>query len=532
MAGNNWNRPKNPQNPRTHQPGGSNAYKPPAAKFNEPQPLLDHIPSPYNFVPLSRNVVLLDETRRRSVSQDVPVSDGLSGTLKLTVKAVSPIYIRNGGAHPIETVDKNTHPDYTDFYRLYPEGPYGIPGSSIKGMIRSVVEIASFSKMKLVDDHRYSIRNLDNQKAYTDHLTDSKSGAYEPRAMAGWLKDGGNGQWHLYPCSFGRVEQSDLARYHGNGFKPWIRQSGVKKYTTWLNTFPNMKLRCRIGKKQRHTHGHGAFIYSKVDQLGNGPHEGVVVLTGQPAEWDPDKPGSWKRKKHMEFVFFDPKSEPVEIPQKLKEEFVFVHCESNGLPNEEWKYWKKKMQAGERVPVFYLGTEQKPTSMGLAMMYRLPYQFSIGEAIAHSCADHRNPILDFSEGLFGCVNDTAGIKGRIWFRPMTVIGDPKPQGKVVTILNSPKPTFYANYVEQQGGSNGQAGADYTTFMDEDCTIRGWKRYPVRRTNPSPIKPLDNQKKLETAFRPMPVGTQFTGEISFHNVRPEELGAVVWAIHLG
>ncbi|MGB3974904.1 MAG: TIGR03986 family CRISPR-associated RAMP protein [bacterium] len=525
---NNYSGPQQGHGGGKQQKYGGGKHPKHSGGFHHAEPLESAIPSPYNFVPLAY-MVSVDDAWTEKVSHDIPFSNGISGVLTLKLKAESPIYIRNGGAHPEDPETKLNDSDYLDFFRVYPNGPYGIPGSSIKGMIRNVVEIASFSKMALVDNYKYSIRDLNNQKHYTSKLTDSDSGAYKPRAKAGWLEDRGNGEWVLYPCEFGRVEQDELARYFGNGFTPWKRQNAIDKYKQWLR-HKNLTVHCRINSETVHRKHSVPLSYCEVDQLGKGPNQGVIVMTGQTAEWSPDRPGSNRKKKHMEFVFFNTSPNALPIKQKLKDEFIFVHSEPSGEPNKEWKYWKNKMQKGERVPIFYLGNSNDPDSMGLAMMYRLAYSYSVIDAIPQE--HHNTEALDFAQCLFGRVEDKTALRSRVWFRPMIIDTSTKSGNTVKTILNNPKPTYYPNYMEQNTDNSGKIKGDYQTFMDNGCKIKGWKRYPTRLQAPEPIKPAQDQERVSTAFRPLPEGTSFTGHMTIHNLRPEELGALVWAIRLG
>ena len=59
------------------------------------------IKSPFNFVPLNSQVFFPDWADE--ISQDIPFSDGVSGTIALSISADSPIYIRNGQLHKDET---------------------------------------------------------------------------------------------------------------------------------------------------------------------------------------------------------------------------------------------------------------------------------------------------------------------------------------------------------------------------------------------------------------------------------------------
>ena len=52
------------------------------------------IRSPYNFVPVSDKVFFPDWADQ--ISHDIPFSDGVSGSLELTITAKTPLFVRNG----------------------------------------------------------------------------------------------------------------------------------------------------------------------------------------------------------------------------------------------------------------------------------------------------------------------------------------------------------------------------------------------------------------------------------------------------
>ncbi len=124
------------------------------------------ITAPYNFVPLNEKVFY--PAWADDISYDVPFSDGESGEISIKIIAKSPIFIRD-------------HENPKKFCQY--NGKYYIPGSSIKGMVRNVLEIMSFSKMSFIDDTTYSVRDL----KYKKYLEKSKN------VQCGWLfydKDG------------------------------------------------------------------------------------------------------------------------------------------------------------------------------------------------------------------------------------------------------------------------------------------------------------------------------------------------------
>lgn len=508
------------------------------------QQAIEPIPSPYLFVPLSETVFFPDqESWASKVSMDVPFRDGISGTFSIKVTTKTPIYIRNGGVHP-EGRARLDDPSYLDFFRVYPGGPYAIPGSSIKGLIRATTEIAAFGKIggsksaPKVSNHRYAVRDLRNPALYGDHITETVGGAYKPKVRAGWLQqDAGGESWRVNFCDFARVEQTDLESY----FKVRLGERGPAKQK-YARIPPGTTVRFDAGPVEPHDHSRGKkLIYRDVRNLGAGLTNGTIVLTGQPSPRNGD-PG----RKHMEFIFFNeqPTAEPV--PESVCKDFVFAHSDlgENRKPNAEWAFWKPMLERGEKVPVFVLMKEDEPTeisSMGLAMMFRLPYKHSIHDAIENTGSGIHldGSRLDLADLIFGRVEKDDGLRGRVSFETLVAEGTPEPNADpVVTVLNGPKPTYYPNYIDQQSERLGLK-QNYRTFMDRDCRLRGWKRYIVGsedKVRPPTRPPLDRNGHqnldVATAFRPLPVDTIFKGDVHIHNLRPQELGALLWTIEWG
>jgi len=99
------------------------------------------ITAPFNFVPLSEKVFFPEWSEQ--VSHDIPFSDGESGVIDITITAKSPIFIRN---HYVEGddfyTDNGGNKISTEF--CHSKGTPYIPATSVKGMVRGVLEIMSF----------------------------------------------------------------------------------------------------------------------------------------------------------------------------------------------------------------------------------------------------------------------------------------------------------------------------------------------------------------------------------------------------
>ena len=115
------------------------------------------IKAPFNFVPLADTVVFPDWADM--ISQDIPFSDGISGSICVNIKALTPIFVRNGHTQGID----NQSDEFKSFSKT-PDGTYFIPSTSIKGELRHLMEILSFSKMQRIDNKRYSIRDVNNKQ--------------------------------------------------------------------------------------------------------------------------------------------------------------------------------------------------------------------------------------------------------------------------------------------------------------------------------------------------------------------------------
>lgn len=101
------------------------------------------IKAPYNFVPLSEYIFFPDWAE--NISHDIPFENGVSGTIEVTIKSETPIFVRNG--HILETEDNSFSHIYSNEKKHY-----FIPGSTVKGCIRNIIEIMSFGKMHSITD--------------------------------------------------------------------------------------------------------------------------------------------------------------------------------------------------------------------------------------------------------------------------------------------------------------------------------------------------------------------------------------------
>ncbi|MFA7083892.1 MAG: RAMP superfamily CRISPR-associated protein, partial [Arcobacteraceae bacterium] len=124
------------------------------------------ITAPFNFVPLNEKVFF--PSWSEDVSHDTPFEDGESGCIDITITAKSPIFVKDS-AEEEKFCQHN--------------GEYYIPSSSVKGAVRNVLEIMSFSKLSedFFTDNTYAVRDLANKELYMSKMRPE-------RIFCGWLK--------------------------------------------------------------------------------------------------------------------------------------------------------------------------------------------------------------------------------------------------------------------------------------------------------------------------------------------------------
>ena len=472
--------------------------------------------TPYNFVPLASHV--MEPCWQESVSQDVPFRDGWCGELKLRLRTHTPLCVGD-----VQQPAAEASPGRVAFFRT-PQSALAIPGSSIKGMLRSVLEIAAFGRFQGVQDRRLGVRDLTrSDNFYCKKIVQSP-------VSAGWLHyDSAKGRWRITPCKFTRIHQADIIKCLKLNDQRWKQCKSApaeKRYALIGQKFA--KLRFAIEQEKNSKVGIAKQVeLATAGELGGSgegkpKNDGLLVVTGQPGP-DFTKP----KAKQREFIFYEAEGQPVTVPADIMADFNFIHADSG-----EWAMWRRELNGLEPgVPVFYHpGPDGCPETMGLAMMYRLAYEYTLHDAIHHTSPVHLdNQHYDLAELIFGAIREEqeGSLRGRVNIGLARSAGGAAETTVLApVILNGPKPTFYPAYLRQEG-------ADYTTLMDEGCKLSGWKRYPVKREHLQyPQGKAAGNNKVQVRLETVPAGAEFELTMRIHNLRDVELGALCWALDFG
>jgi len=489
------------------------------------------IKAPYNFVPLSNEVVTPEWVNH--ISHDIPFEDAKSGEIEVEITAHSPIFVRNGQP-------KNADTPSSDFSQH--DGRYFIPGSSLKGMVRNVLEIMTFGKMgDKVNDHRYAIRDL------AGAVKDQYLAKFKPDSIyAGWLSKMDDGSYGIADCGIpGRIYQDQLDKYLDSLEKPSdnpkekkqaekfsekfaknpnsdFEKSAKYKYTQiWKETSLKQSFIKLISKHK----SNNLYSICKPEESDDVVQIGDLVFTGQPSA------NTGKSGKRLEFIFFRKKNQPLKVKSNIIDDFFFAYFDHDlNRQSVDWKHWRAELAAGRRIPVFFHKDKGQVSALGLSYLFKLPYKKSICDAMPMGHTETNK--FDFSDVLFGFVQGEStleSLKGRVHFghafsKDKCILDQTQTE-----VLSSPKASYYPTYIRQSVDAKGQVN-NYKTLMDEDAKVAGWKRYPVHKNgvkkNPPP---QDSSEDVSVQFTPLQAGAQFSFSIRYHNLKKVELGALLSSI---
>ena len=449
------------------------------------------ITAPYNFVPLNEKVFYPDWAEK--VSHDIPFEDGESGVIDITITAKSPIFIRNNEVDESDNrlyyTDANGKKISTEFCH-FNKRKY-IPASSLKGVVRTIAEIISFSKLKL-QDKTLSYRDLNNPSYKTKAMDGNK-------IYMGWLRKDNN-NWIIE--NLGKVTNGETR----------IKYSEMKDYLS-DDIVNEIKSENKAYKKYSKV----SFEQLKTDKV-------TIVFTGSTGN------------KTKEFLF--PNIDPIETHTFNSDDILiktFKEAYYIGTTDEsdDWKnLWQQRFDRGKKIPIFFQKDEDTIKHFGLSMLYKLPYEHSLQDILEkyQNFSDSK----DLAETIFGFIDDEESLKGRVQFSHLQCTNEVQFNEKIALPLSTPRPTFYPNYLVQSC-KNGKTD-EFKTYDSLDASLRGFKMYPPKKEI---IKVAKNDKgedfcqknsKICSVFQPLDKGTTFRGKIRFHNLKRAELGLLLASLN--
>ena len=468
--------------------------------------------APYNFVPINVSVVEAPEPPSFETYYD----RYFTGYIECDLQTLTPIFLGDSLTEKeLEEIakkkaeeEKKRNSDEkkiiktnSDFFS--PANKIRIPGSSLRGMVRNLVEVVSWSKIGFFEDKNLYYRSFADVSSVRDEYLDTicpkdmATGRSNYKMSAGYLKKDGF-EYYIYPAKknskglqFRRITKEDA-------------KSQLRRNNIYYSEF-------------------------KYYELPDGEH--IVVS------------GSMPRKKDWVINSINLEGTKIKIPEEDVENYRMDENRGRNLPSG------KKVQnliiecdQKEYVPCFYVTWEDKNgeqrVSFGHTGMFRISYRKSIKEHIPP--AHFNDEIMDFATAIFGITSDNkknneennASFSGRVFFEDACLINpneNPLMEKKTSKILLGPKPTSFQLYLEQDSTNKKRL-----RHYNSDAWIRGNKFYwhkSGEKWEREDLDPIAKLKDFDNVMRPVKPKTEFKFRIRYENLSRTELGSLLFTLKL-
>ena len=350
--------------------------------------------APYNFVSLNTKVIVSDFDISK-VEFNKYYIERNTGYIELNIKTETPMYIRDN--KNIEHSEDYINPDF-----FSPAGgKLRIPGSSMRGMLRSLVEIVSFGKFGSFDDKSLYYRAFDKSSLRIEYqkfgLSSFENGKVKYQMKTGVLRKTGNQYFILETGSPKQIKKEEARIAIGNGYSEFKFFEVGNEYIVVSGDMQNKK---------------NDWIVNKSDDKSK-----KISLSNEDIR-------DYKNDENRNYKDTENRNKKTNIIEKLK--------------------------TLTEVPCFYIQWHDNKGNVriifGHTGMFRVPYRKTIGEHIPEFLKKE----TDFAEVIFG--NETK-FAGRVFVEDSFCENDNKIEILVgetpPKILSGPKPTTFQHYLTQK-----------------------------------------------------------------------------------
>jgi hypothetical protein len=347
------------------------------------------------------------------MAEDNESKEVFSGIIDINLKALTPIFIRG---------------EKESFFKS--DNKYLIPGSSLRGLIRNMIEVITFGGFNSFTDKRLYNRSFAETESEVKWYYYSRMGIPKDQndvakesSLPGYLNfDETKQRYYILPVK-GKVERTDMSNKE---FKHIFVQS-TSKWEVYSGIMRNRNERI----KKKH--------------------------------WILPLPVEDKEENKLHILEKDIKDYRNDVNRKL----------SGDAENILLKAKRKLPKYPDGIPIFYGlyrdNENNERISFGHTKFFRIPYHKSIGNHVPKELWEND---LDFANELFGGDN---GLKsGKLNFED-AICTDNTTELAIPNILSSPKPTTFQHYLIQPNGYKTKR-KDLKHWGSSETAIRGYKQY--------------------------------------------------------
>lgn len=558
--------------------------------------------APYNFVPLPGKVL---------PAPDLPDHDtfkaGLTGHFVVRLSTQSPTYIRgmlttkefrfqeedkdidgnpmqaevDGKKVRLATPFRKLVKNKPEFFNIAGEQYPVIPGSSLRGMLRTLFEIVTFSKVQPVSDALKMYFRAVAAMSDDPHREPYKRviGNNATRVHVGYLERDADGAWWITPALTPQQVHSHLTR--DRYIK--VRKDSIANGSVQVNIpgFVGLDgsgyrvqyydVQFDIGRSwyiNRSEERKEPTTATRITLRNNAyPYKGVLVATGNMLE---TSDGSIPSPRVNIYLVPDRSTEPpIRINTQSIEDYQSVLTPFQ----TEYPFDRTHGMLTPGRPVFYVPPQRKNGEIiyfGHTPNFRIQHVAKGNGTRAVTPKDFvpaelsSEDTLDWSEAVFGYIRSRdyrqkneiaqgdkrAAYSSRIHVTDACLVGKPRNiffieggnHTLVPKILATPKPTSYQLYLAQPTDEKRRL-KHYGSDTPEGTVVRGHKLYWHKgRVTKSDLEPesddpgmIDGNVKADstqhTQIKPLRPDLTFEFRVYFENLSKVELGALSWVLAL-
>ncbi len=441
-----------------------------------------------------------------------------------------------------KTREGNTKKSYWDALPDFfgPSGQPRLPGSSLRGMIRNLVEILGEGQFLSYSDNQLFYRAVTDRRAQS--ITTNYNRYIRPNqnlaVRAGFMVKNSGGIYKIRPAvsvnghSFFQVlttqaqqvvsaKRNKTARYEaewGRG-KVWFKPAAPDgNRSTPLVT----EVKPRID--------------DKLPDNSTGWEKGWVIISG----YIPKKKHSW---------IIPDATEGTEIPVGLDD--LIAYRDSGGISaaieEANFSVLPDTADMAGKVPCFFIQhTGTRRVNFGHTPYFRLPYDKHPANLIERQLPNLAEGQFDLVQSIFGVASsrDGKGAAGRVFFQEALPQGEVQweDDGEVIIpqILANPKPTTFQHYLDQKEAEASNSPQDCMRSLkywdSQNAKIRGYKLYWHRRPDQgldwkATEQQADKAPTQYTRIKPLSANNTFNFRVRFDNLDKVELGVLAAALQL-
>jgi len=534
--------------------------------------------APYNFVSFPKkcqvrykNVSELPKHNSFKGKDDNPL---LSGYIKYRLKAETPIIVSAG-------LDK----DKVAKFFTNADGAYAIPGSTIRGMVKTNAYILSFSSIvgnknkkgkyteSNIEDSTYLYREVKSDNSFGIKYT-NLLGIHTKKRIAQNVKAGfivnKEGKFYIEPSeeliegkSYFRVDEIELRKIVKNkdikGVYFMYDEELLKEEEKLKLLNKSLSEARRVNDKKRVNN-----LLKQINEIlkryennenNKSPKPYEPYVTEISFEYDKSKgkitrigkTGIYKYKgfilsggfilgKRSHYIVPESKKDigvikiHENVIENYKDDLIITKKAkktSEGIKiDNKYEFWKLP-ENNERKPVFYININNT-LHFGFTPYMRVFYSKSVLDGVTSGCKDIDG--ISYVDAMFGFSNKTIkneeiSYKSRISFEDAVAIENVvvDEESSIDMLLAEPKPTSYNLYLVQKDEDKKEL-----SVYDGKFNIRGIKQYWLK--DYIEIPDVKN-KKMSFKICPLKEGTCFEGKIYFNNLYKDELGLLLWSLKL-